>query len=191
MAIIKQYDDYFGKVKHRVQIKCSGATGIFSIALPPEVHGAMGEKVEAKTLEEVQVKYRAAAIQYKVESTKIEKVLIVKFTDDISFANNVSFSLECGVFEKLTWPGISDSEKYEPVESTIPEEAAFEGILWPGDVERNGLVFAWTAEKEQFLASMCEAFMSLITKMREFTKSKKALIGLMNTQKLLPSWPTE
>lgn len=188
MAIIKQFDDYFCKIKHRVKVKCSAATGKFSIDLPEEAHEAISKQVTANTLNEVVQKYKAAKSQFTKAASKVTKVILVKFDDKISFADGINFEFACGVFEKTEWPNISESVKYYAEDSSLPDEVDFCTNLNSWDVEKECVELIWTEEQENFFTKFSKALLALVEKMDNFTKSKNALLSLIKNQKTLPSW---
>ena len=191
MAIVKQYDDYFCKIRHRVKIKCSASTGKFSIELPVEAHEAISERVTANTFNEVVQKYKAAKIQFTQAASRITKVILVKFDNKISFADGINFEFACGVFEKTEWPNISEAVKYYAEDSGLPDEVDFCSNVSTWDVENECVELIWTAEQEQFFVKFSEALLVLVEKMKDFTKSKKSLLSFMTYQKSLPGWKSK
>lgn len=193
MAIVKQYESYFGKIYHKVQVKCSARTGKFSIELPVEAHIPIGKTVGGMTLKEVQTEYRNASNRFNEESCVTTKIIVVKYdnNDGGFLSDGISIGFACGVFEKHKWPGISENVKYTPEDSSLPDEVDFHSKLWPGDIGDNCVELLWTAEYEAFLAQLGKAFLILAKRMDEFTASKKSLLEFIKNQKLLPGLEKE
>lgn len=188
MAVVKTYDSYFGKIRHRVKVKCSASDGMFSIELPGAAEPLLGKTIKAETLLAVEDKYREASRRFKQASSKEQKVIIVKFDDEVSFGKGIAFDLACGVYIKRVWSGEFGSIDYKLEDSTLPDEVEFDTKLWPSDVEANCVELPWTEDREQFMVAVANAFIELVARMNKFCASERSFLDFMKVQKVLPAW---
>ena len=186
MAIVKQYQCYFGKIKHYVKVKYSSATGQFSIDLPVEAHSVIGKALQAETLKKVQAAYKDAATRFEQASVKTSKIIVVKFDKEITFAEGIAFGFCCGVYEKQEWPGVSEHAHYVEVDNALPDEV--QPQTYSDWSLANFVQIPWTQPQEETLSQIAKAFLALVAKMKEFTASTKALGDFLSRQKLLPGW---
>lgn len=187
MPIVKQWDGWFGTIKWRVQVKYSGRTAYFTIALPESAHDHFGKELRAKTQREVERDFELKHEQFKGLSCEKRKVILLELVgNNNSWNRGVKLVLRCGVFEKRIWPEVKGTPNivYEELESSIPKSAYFVEKMWKADVKRI-TELEWTENLEGQIAGLVKAVELLRDRLQKICATPNSLITALNGNKLL------
>lgn len=199
MPVVNREDAWFGGVMYKRVIKVN-SSGMFSCEIPGKAANELGisSTLSAKTRTELIDQFTKLNAKHKQLNTTTRKVIAYQFNavativdskeriifaaDDMSFAKGQALGLAVGVFDELTTKSVDGDSNVRMIRitSSIPEE------FYPEDQSlRSGAedmsVMEWTAEKEKFFLTVCNALHDLILKLNNLTHDPQRLEGFIRS----------